>query len=301
MFDVADKTDTLRTAVAQAIVIVSSETIRLVREGKSPKGDIVEAARVAATMAAKRTSDLIPYCHPIPLDYIHVEVNLKEASIEVQVEVKTIWKTGVEVEALVAVSIGALTVYDMLKPIDKTLSIGSVRLLSKTGGIKGVSGFSGRQLKAAVLVVSDSVSCGEREDRSGRLAVEVLERYGFVVDSYGVVFDDVGKIEAELKRFCDDLKLDLVVTCGGTGLGPRDVTPEATLRVVEREIFVSEALRVYGQRRTPMAMLSRGVSGVRGCAVIVNLPGSPRAVSEGLAALFPGILHVFAMLEGQGH
>ncbi|MDR0372528.1 MAG: bifunctional molybdenum cofactor biosynthesis protein MoaC/MoaB [Nitrososphaerota archaeon] len=302
MFDVADKPDTLRTAVAQATVIVNPETIRMVRDGKSPKGDIVEAARVAATMAAKKTSDLIPYCHPIPLDYIHITVTLNEASIEIQAVVKTIWKTGVEVEALTAVSIAALTVYDMLKPIDKTLCIESIKLLSKTGGIKGVQEPYSRQLKAAVLVVSDSVSRGEREDKSGKLAVEVLQKYGFTVDSYGFVPDDVGKIEAEFKRFCDDLKLDLVVSCGGTGIGPRDVTTEATLRVVDREIGgVSEALRAYGQRRTPMAMLSRGVSGVRCRTVIVNLPGSPKAVSEGLAALFPGILHVYAMLEGQGH
>jgi len=302
MFDVADKADTLRVAVAQATVKVSSETIRLIKAGKSPKGDIVESARVAATMGAKKTSDLIPYCHPIPLDYVHVDVTLKEASVEIQAELKTVWKTGVEMEALTAVSIAALTVYDMLKPIDKTLSIESVCLLQKVGGIKGVQEKYGRPLKAAVLVVSDSASRGEREDKSGRLAVDVLEKYGFIVDNYGVVADDASRIEAELRRFCDDLKLDLVLTCGGTGLGPCDVTVEATLRVVDRETSgISEVLRAYGQRRTPTAMLSRGVSGVRGHSVIVNLPGSPKAVSEGLAALFPGILHIYGMLEGHGH
>ena len=302
MFDVADKYDTLRVAVAQATVKVSSETIRLIKEGKSPKGDIVECARVAATMGAKKTSDLIPYCHPIPLDYIHVDVTLKEDSVEIQAELKTVWKTGVEMEALTAVSIAALTVYDMLKPIDKTLCIESVCLLQKSGGIKGVQEKYGRPLKAAVLVVSDSAYRGEREDKSGRLAVEALEKYGFIVDNYGLVADDADRIEVELKRFCDDLKLDLVLTCGGTGLGPRDVTVEATLRVVDRETRgISEVLRAYGQRRTPMAMLSRGVSGVRGHSVIVNLPGSPKAVSEGLAALFPGVLHIYEMLEGHGH
>jgi len=302
MFDVADKSDTLRTAVAQAIVNVSSETVRLIKAGKSPKGDIAEAARIAATMGAKKTSDLIPYCHPIPLDYIHIDVTLKEVSIEIHAELKTIWKTGVEMEALTAVSIAALTVYDMLKPIDKTLSIGSIHLLQKIGGIKGVQEKYERSLRAGVLVVSDSVSVGEREDMSGKLAVEILEKYGFIVGSCGVVSDDAEQIEAELRQFCDELKLDLVVTCGGTGFGPRDVTAEATSRVVDRETRgVSEVLRAYGQRRTPTAMLSRGVSGVRGHSVIVNLPGSPKAVSEGLAALFPGILHIYRMLEGHGH
>jgi molybdenum cofactor biosynthesis protein MoaC len=302
MFDVTNKPDTLRTAVAQATVNVSPETIQLIRAGKSPKGDIVESARLAATMAAKKTSDLIPYCHPIPIDYIHIDITLKEASIEIQSEVKTIWKTGVEMEALTAVSIAALTVYDMLKPIDKTLNIESVNLLKKTGGIKGSQENYERPLKAAIIVVSDSVSRGEREDASGKLAVEVLQKYRFSVDNYEIIPDDAGRIEVKLKQLCDDLKLDLVVTCGGTGLGPRDVTTEATLRVVDRETRgVSEVLRAYGQRRTPTAMLSRGVSGVRGHTVIVNLPGSPKAVLEGLTALFPGLLHIYGMLDGQGH
>jgi cyclic pyranopterin phosphate synthase len=302
MFDVADKPDTLRTAVAQATVNVSPETIRLVKEGKSPKGDIIEAARLAATMAAKKTSELIPYCHPIPIDYIKVEVALKEASIEASAEVKTVWKTGVEMEALTAASIAALTIYDMLKPIDETLSIESVKLVKKTGGVKSFQEKYGRQLKAAVLVISDSASRGERQDKSGKLAIEVLQKYGFAVDDYGVVPDEADKIEAELRRFCDDLKVDLVVTSGGTGLGPRDVTTEATLRVLEKEVKgLSEAMRVYGQRRTPMAMLSRGVCGVRGHTVVVNLPGNPKAVWESLNALFPGILHIYRMLEGYGH
>ena len=302
MFDVADKPDTLRTATAQAVVNVSPETVKLVKEGKSPKGDIVEAARLAGTMAAKKTPDLIPYCHPIPIDHIKVEVTLKEASIEVLAEVKTVWKTGVEMEALTAASVAALTIYDMLKPVDDTLSIESVKLLKKTGGIKSFQEKYDRTLKAAVLVVSDSTSRGEREDKSGKLAIEVLQKHVFTVDAYGVVPDDAGKIESELKRFCDDLKVDLVVTSGGTGLGPRDVTTEATLRVLEKEVRgVSEVLRAYGQRRTPLSMFSRGVCGVRGKTVIVNLPGSTKGVSESLNALLPGILHIYKMLEGYGH
>jgi cyclic pyranopterin monophosphate synthase len=101
---------------------------------------------------------------------------------------------------------------------------------------------------------------------------------------------------------CDTLKVDLALTCGGTGLGPRDTTPEATRNVIEKEVTgISEALRMYGQKRTPMSMLSRGVAGVRGKTIIVNLPGSVKAVSESLDALIPGILHASKMLEGHGH
>ncbi len=302
MFDVADKPDTQREAVAQAIVNVSPETIKLVQEGKSPKGDIVEAARLAATMAAKKTSDLIPYCHPIPIDYIKIDVSLKEKTIEVLTEVKTVWKTGVEMEALTAASVAALTIYDMLKPVDETLSIGSVTLLRKSGGVKSFQEKYNKELKAAVLVVSDSASKGEREDKSGKLAIERLQQYGFTVDNYKIIPDEAEMITSELKRLCDNLKVGLIITCGGTGLGPRDVTTEATLKVLEKEVKgVSEVLRAYGQRRTPLSMLSRGVCGVRGHTVVVNLPGSTKAVSESLNALFPGILHVYKMLEGYGH
>ena len=103
-------------------------------------------------------------------------------------------------------------------------------------------------------------------------------------------------------RACDEAKVDIVLTSGGTGLGPRDVTPEATKKVLEKEISgVAEILRAYGQRRTPLSMLSRAVAGIRGTTVIVNLPGSVRGVSESLDALFPGILHIHKMLAGYGH
>ncbi|MGD6852357.1 MAG: bifunctional molybdenum cofactor biosynthesis protein MoaC/MoaB [Candidatus Bathyarchaeia archaeon] len=302
MFDVSDKPDTLREAVAQAIVNVSPKTIQLVKEGKSPKGDVIENARIAGTMAAKKTSEIIPYCHPIPLDYIKIDIILKKETIEVQTHVKTVWKTGVEMEALTAASVAALTVYDMLKPVDETMSIGSVTLLRKSGGLKSFQEKYSRQLRAAVLVVSDSTAKGERVDKSGKLAIEKLQANGFVVGDYKIVPDEAELIVAELKRFCDEQKVDLVITSGGTGLGPRDVTTEATLEVVQKEVRgVSEVLRAYGQRRTPLAMLSRGVCGVRGKTVVVNLPGSTKAVSEGLNALFPGILHVYGMIEGHGH
>ena len=300
MFDVGDKPETMRTAVAQAIVKVDPATITLIKEGKSPKGNIIDAARLAATTGAKKTLDLLPYCHPIPIDSIKVDVLLKEQSIEIIVDVKNTAKTGVEMEALTGACIGALTVYDMLKPVDETLSIESVKLLNKRGGLKTFFEKFDRGLKAAVLVMSDSR--GEKEDQSGKVVIDRLVKNGFEVVEYKVIPDEVGLIESELKRFCDELKVDIVLTSGGTGLGPRDVTPEATRKVIEKEVSgVAEILRAYGQKRTPLSMLSRGVAGVRGTTVIVNLPGSVRAVSESLDSLFPGILHIYKMLGGYGH
>jgi cyclic pyranopterin phosphate synthase len=300
MFDVGNKPETLRTAIARAIVKAEPSTLTLVKDGKSPKGNIFDAARLSATMAAKRAWDLLPYCHPIPIDSINVDVSVNEQSIEVTVTVKNVAKTGVEMEALTGACIAALTIYDMLKPIDEALSIESIRLLNKSGGLKTFFEKSDRRLKAAVLVTTDSRT--ESEDKSGKVVIDRLVKNGLEVVEYKVIPDEEDSIVSELRRFCDEAKVDIVLTSGGTGLGPRDVTPEATKKVLEKEISgVAEILRAYGQRRTPLSMLSRAVAGIRGTTVIVNLPGSVRGVSESLDALFPGILHIHKMLAGYGH
>jgi len=300
MIDVGDKSETLRTAVAQAIIKVEPTTITLIKEGKSPKGDIFDAARISATMAAKRAWDLLPYCHPIPIDSIKVDVSLNEQSIEVTVDVKNVAKTGVEMEALTGACIAALTIYDMLKPVDEMLSIESVRVLKKHGGLKTFIERFDRELKAAVLVTSDSR--GEDEDQSGKIVIDRLVKNGFEIVEYKVISDEADVLESQLKRFSDELKVDMVITSGGTGLGARDITPETTKKVIQKEVSgVSEFIRAYGQKRTPLSMLSRGVAGIRGTTVIINLPGSVKAVSESLDSLFPGIMHIYKMLWGHGH
>jgi len=302
MFDVGAKPDSYRTARAKAVVNINANTAILIGQGKSPKGDIVEAAKIAATSGAKKTFDLIPYCHPIPLDHIGVQVSVKSKEIEVEVEVKSIWKTGVEMEALSGACIGALTIYDMLKPIDDSLFISSVKLVQKSGGIGDFAIKEGNKIRAGVIVISDSVAAGKRADKSGKFIVKCLKDRGIGVVKYNVVPDDSSVIEEHLVKYSDDLHLNLIFTTGGTGLGMRDVTPEATRKVIEKEITgIAEGSRAYGQRRTPLSMLSRGIAGVRGRSLIINIPGSLRAVSESLDFLFPGLEHVFKMMEGHGH
>lgn len=302
MFNVTSKPDTYRVARAQAILNIHPDTAVLIDEGKSPKGNIVEAAKIAATSGAKKTSDLIPYCHPIPLDHILVKVSIKSQAIEVDVEVKSVWKTGVEMEALTGACIGALTIYDMLKPVDNSLSISSVKIVDKSGGLGDFASRQEKRIRAAVIVISDSVAAGKRADKSGKVIVKTLKDRGMDVVEYKVVPDDSSFIEEHLRKYSDDLHLDLILTTGGTGLGLRDVTPEATRKVIEKEINgIAEASRAYGQRRTPLSMLSRGMAGVRGSTLIINMPGSLRAVSESIGFLFPGIEHAFKMMEGHGH
>jgi molybdenum cofactor biosynthesis protein MoaC len=302
MFNVGAKPDSYRIARAKAVLSIDAKTAVLIRQRKSPKGDIVEAAKIAATSGAKKTSDLIPYCHPIPIDHIKVQVSVRSQAIDVDVEVKSIWKTGVEMEALSGACIGVLTIYDMLKPIDNTLFISSVRLVEKSGGIAQFKIKDGNKVRAGVIVVSDSVAAGKRADKSGKFIVKTLKDRSIDVVKYQVVPDDSSLIEELLIKFSDDFHLNLILTTGGTGLGPRDITPESTRKVIEREITgIAEGSRAYGQRRTPLSMLSRGIAGVRGKSLIINIPGSLNAVSESLEFLFPGLEHAFKMMEGHGH
>jgi molybdenum cofactor biosynthesis protein MoaC len=302
MFDVGHKPETYRIAKAQAILKVKPETISLIKEGKTPKGDIFETAKVSGTLAAKKTPDLLPYCHPLPIDNVTIGVSLNQDSIEIVAETETVWKTGVEMESLTAVSVAALSIYDMLKPIDDSLVIESVKLLNKKGGKSDFQQKFDKKLSAAILVTSDSISSGEKSDQSGKIIADRLQKLGIEIIESKIIPDDVNQIESLIKQFCDEQKIDLVLTCGGTGVGPKDVTPEATIKVLEKQVTgVAEMLRNYGQQRVPFSMLSRGLTGIRGKSVIVNLPGSTSAVTDAMDSLFPGILHIFKMLENEGH
>jgi cyclic pyranopterin phosphate synthase len=301
MRDVSAKSNSLRSATAQAILAVSPSTIKAVRSGNLPKVDPLAVARVAGIQAAKNTSTLIPYCHQAPLDFVGVDFELNADSIRVTTHVKAIWKTGVEMEALVAASIASMTLYDMLKPIDDAMVVHSIQLLEKTGGVSSMKE-TGSGLVAAVVVVSDSVSQGKAEDVSGKVLRERLVRFDLEVARYNIVPDERALIETELRELVDHHHIDIVVTTGGTGVGPRDVTPEATLAVIDRRLEgIEETLRRYGQDRALRAMLSRGVVGFRSRTLIVNLPGSPRAVKEGVDAIFPAVLHAFNAMRGDAH
>ncbi len=139
MVDVSQKTDTERVAVAKGEVVMRMETFEAIRKGNLKKGDVLSTAQIAGIMAAKKTSDLIPLCHPIPMSEIDVDLNLdfNLPGIQITATVKAIGKTGVEMEALTATSVAALTVYDMAKAVEKTMRIQNIRLVQKTGGASG--------------------------------------------------------------------------------------------------------------------------------------------------------------------
>jgi len=302
LLDVSKKIKTLRTAKAESTVKVSPSTMALLRGGKIPKGDPLPVAKVAAIQAAKATSQIIPYCHPLPVDFVGIDFQLDDAAVRTTVTVKAIYKTGVEMEALTAASVAALTLYDMMKMLDDDMEIVGVRLLSKKGGKSDFRESFTNPLRAAVLVMSDTIAAGKKDDLSGKMIKDRLISEGIEVVEYTIIPDEVDQIEHMLKDYAAESKLDLVVTTGGTGFSPRDCTPEAMSRVIEREIpGISEAVRAYGQERTPYSMLSRGQAGIIGKTIIINLPGSKNGVSESLDALFPAVLHAFKMLWGGKH
>ena len=302
MVDITHKITTLRTATAQAIVKVgSAETIQAILDKKVPKGDVLEVSRTAGLFAVKNTSSAIPDCHPIPIEYTGIQFECLKESIKIEVTVKTIYKTGVEVEAMHGASIVALTMYDMLKPIDKNVEISIVKLLHKKGGKSEYATKQNPSLNVAVLVCSDSVSAGKKKDSAGKIITEKLEKLGLTISNYDILPDEIRDIQNSVNKLCNK-KIDLIILTGGTGLSKRDVTPEAILPLIDRRIpGIEEAIRSYGQERTPFAMLSRSVVGFKGETLLMALPGSTNGAAESIDAVFPSVLHLFQLLNGFDH
>lgn len=302
MVNITHKSSTLRIAVATGILKVSKpETIEAIIHRKVPKGDVFEFSRAAGLLACKKTYEVIPDCHPLPIEFTSITHEINGLEITIRVEVHTVYKTGVEVEAMHGVSITALTMYDMLKPIDKNVEILQIKLEEKKGGKSDIKYAYPENLKVAVVTCSDRISNGIGEDLSGALITKQLQEHQLHVAYTKVIADDLESIQQEAKQLVQD-GFQLIIFNGGTGLSLRDVTPDAISPLLDRALpGVMEAARNYGQQRTPYAMLSRGVAGFVGESLILTLPGSPRGALESMQSIFPYLLHVFKVKEGATH
>ncbi len=320
MIDVGRKRPTRRRAIAAGTIFVGSEAFIRIRDKTLPKGDVLALAEAAGIIGAKKTPDMIPMCHTLPLDQVSIHCALDEAeqSVTVYCQAVAFAKTGVEMEALAGANAALLTIWDLTKGTEPGLRMEDIRLLVKEGGKSGLwihpdgipdwlatqlpSQKPMEGLSAALIVMSDRASSGEYEDKSGPLLREMLEREGAKILDLSVIPDDKDAITEALQKICSKSRPDLVFTSGGTGLGERDVTPEALAEICDRTVpGFGELLRRDGSNFTDLSWLSRACAGMIGQTLVITLPGSPKAVREGLESLLPVLPHAIKMIRGEGH
>ena len=317
MVDVGHKAVTARSATASGRFVTTAEVIGLVKADGMPKADVLATARIAGIQGAKRTSELIPLCHPLPLSSVAVDFAFEESAIIVTATAKTTGQTGVEMEALTAVAVTGLTLHDMVKAVDPSATMTDVRLEEKTGGKAGhwMRGEVAPVVEPAetpepapvvepvetagayVIVSSTSSAEGTRDDSTGPLIAEWLEDFGYPTTTVVTADDSIaGTLSAVLATHPK-----VIITTGGTGVSPTDSTPEATAALLDRELpGIAEAIRAKGLEKTPTAALSRALAGVANGTIIVNLPGSPGGVKDGLAVLDELLEHLVAQVAGDG-
>lgn len=321
MADIRTKRPTARRAVAVGEFYADAELLALIVARQLPKGDALLLAEMAGIQGVKLAPALMPLCHPLPIELVRIRCLpiVERSVVRVYCEVATEARTGVEMEALAGVNSALLTLYDLSKPVQPVLSFGGVRLLFKEGGKKGLwlhpDGMTEDENKhyrpqqphrlssvsCAVITLSDRAAAGTYADKSGPALVKCLQDLGTESIHTEVLPDDADKLLKALQTLCAD-GIELILCTGGTGLGPRDITPETLQKLGGREIpGLAELCRSEGKHHTPMAWLSRLMAWQYGNCLIIALPGSTRAVQQNFDILAPILAHALAMIAGKDH
>jgi cyclic pyranopterin phosphate synthase len=317
MVDVGAKPLLRRMAIAVGEILLQPETIRLIRENGLKKGDVLGVARIAGIHAAKSTPQLIPLCHNVTLDAIHLDFKVGTDRVTVEGRAECVGRTGVEMEAITAVSVALITIYDMCKAVDKEMTIGAIRLIEKhkldptgtpvtalspvTQKAPGKTGHHGN-LKVMIVTLSDRAASGEYEDRSGpRIRAcleesELMGRWSLVCENI-LIPDDESQFRLLLTNAIAS-GVDVILTTGSTGVGLRDMAPDVVGRLIEKQLpGIMESIRMIYGRDKPMARLSRGVAGIAGTSQIYTLPGSVRAVEEYMKEILKTVEHIVFLLR----
>ena len=322
MIDVGEKPITRRVAIASGVITVGKEAFPRLRDRTLFKGDALALAEIAAVTGAKDASRQIALCHPLTLDQVRCLTELDEATFSVRATCIAVahGRTGVEMEALSGVSAALLTIWDLTKSIEPDLLISDVKLLGKSGGKSGVwlnqSGTPQwvedlispptpqvlEHRHVSIITLSDRAHRGEYPDLSGEQLTASITSYGANIASAWLIPDEADRLQAAIKEImASPQPPDLIICTGGTGVAARDITPDTILALFDREIpGVGELLRSSGANFTPLSWASRAVGGVIGRTLVVTLPGSPRAVAEGMEALLPELLpHLIRIIRGE--
>ena len=299
MVDVTEKFSTARIAIAEGKIYMSSKTIEAIKNTTLPKGNVLTTAKIAGIQAAKNAAELIPMCHQLNLSFVDIKFEIDSDNIHIHSTVKTKEATGVEMEALTAVSVTALTIYDMCKAVDKHIEIREIRLIEKKGGKSDHA--TKYRPKVGVITLSDGVARGKRDDISGRILTEGFLDSGCSVKNKIVLEDGSDQLVPTIYDWVNS-GIELILTTGGTGLGPRDLTVETIESIFDSKLTgVEQALHAYGRGKVKTAMLSRLIAGSYNESIIICLPGSPGAVKDALSVLIPTIFHSFHMIKGEQH
>jgi len=289
MVDVSGKFEVERKASAKGVIKLRRRTLNAIKAGEVEKGDIAEAAKIAAIMAVKNTPLLLPYCHTLPVTGVDVNVQLAEDGVEVEVQVRAVARTGVEMEALCGVSAALLCVWDMVKALEKDefgqypqTEIRTVRVVEKHKG--GAPEHHREKKRCVVGYVTVSSSRREGSDPAGDLAERLIKDAGHSIRRYWVS-DDVRQIKDVVKRAVEEC--DAVVVSGGTGIAPEDMTPDALRELFEKEAWGFGMLfcLASAQQVGSASALSRSTAGVVGSKPVFCIPGSIGAVRTALSRI----------------
>ncbi|GAB3223601.1 bifunctional molybdenum cofactor biosynthesis protein MoaC/MoaB [Algoriphagus aestuariicola] len=289
MEGITSKSTRLQEVEAEAVLSVSKRnTVQAILEKRVPKGDVLEMARVAGLFAVKNTHLILPHIYPSAIEFAAVDYQITDFEIHISIQISSVGKSSLEVNAMHGASITALTVYDMLKPIDKEVSIVRLAMVEKSDKYNH-SKYS-KRFDAALVLCSNAVVKGIKSDTAGQAILEKLKSLNADITSYNIIPDDLELIREHAKSLAKENQL--LVFSGGTGLSKTDLTTEALLPILDRRIpGIAEAMRSYGQVRTPYAMFSRSLAGMIGNCLVLAIPGSTRGAEESMDAVFPDLLH----------